>query len=158
MSEPENEAKVVLVTGAARGIGRCCTRFLLDRGWRVIGLDSAREAGDRMAAGAGVDERFAFIRADVRDEAAVAAATAEVADRFGRIDGVINNAAIASPGGTPLEQLDLEAWRAPATVSTYVKSTIASIRPGVSDGRRTSPRWPPGCFPMRPVSLRRRTS
>ncbi len=112
MSDQSDEARVVLVTGAAHGIGRCCTLSLLNRGWRVAGLDIARDAGEHTAAGVRVDERFVFIHADVRDEAAVAAATAEVVDRFGRIDGVINNAAIASPGPTPFEQLDLEGWRA----------------------------------------------
>lgn len=111
MSEPRDEGKVVLVTGAAQGIGRCCALYLLDHGWRVAGLDTAGEAGVELAVGAGVDERFVFIHADVRDEATVAAAIAEVVDRFGGIDAVVNNAAIASPGGTPLEELDLEAWR-----------------------------------------------
>jgi NAD(P)-dependent dehydrogenase (short-subunit alcohol dehydrogenase family) len=82
--------KVIVVTGAAQGIGRALAVGLAAEGARVGVL-----ARDRERAQAVVDElpgsAFA-LAADVGDEAAVAAAAAEVDAVAGRLDGLINNA------------------------------------------------------------------
>ncbi|UGS35226.1 short-chain dehydrogenase/reductase [Capillimicrobium parvum] len=89
--------KVVLVTGAARGIGAAAARELHGRGAQValVGLEP-----ERLAALAGeLGDRAAWFEADVTDRAAMDAAVAGTAERFGGIDVVIANAGI-SPMGT----------------------------------------------------------
>jgi NAD(P)-dependent dehydrogenase (short-subunit alcohol dehydrogenase family) len=82
--------KVVVVTGAAQGIGRALALGLAAEGARVGVL-----ARDRKRAQQVVDELPTpgiALEADVGDEAAVAAAAAEVDAAWGRVDGLINNA------------------------------------------------------------------
>jgi 3-oxoacyl-[acyl-carrier protein] reductase len=80
--------KVVIVTGGAAGIGKATARRFSEAGARVAVWDvkEGAQEGDR---GAGV-----FQQINVTDAAAVEAATAEVFDRWGRIDVLVNNAGI----------------------------------------------------------------
>ncbi|ASW57667.1 SDR family oxidoreductase [Plantactinospora sp. KBS50] len=88
--------RVVLVTGAARGIGAHTARLAAARGARLalVGLepdrlaDLARELGGQ----------HAWFRADVTDQAALAAAVRGTLDRYGRIDAVVANAGVANRG------------------------------------------------------------
>jgi len=85
--------KVAVVTGSAQGIGATYVRALAAEGARVVIsdiLDGTPLAEELTAAGHDV----AFIRADVSDEASVAALMAGAVDRFGRIDVLVSNAAI----------------------------------------------------------------
>ena len=87
--------KVVLVTGAARGIGLAVAKRFLADGWRVALLDIL---GDQLAksvtALARPDATLA-VTCDVADAKAVTSAFAEVDRRFGRLDVLINNAGVA---------------------------------------------------------------
>jgi len=80
--------KVVLVTGAGRGIGRAIAGRLADEGAKVAALDvdaeTARAAGEAIG-GLG-------LRMDVTDGASVAAAVAEAERRLGPVDVLVNNA------------------------------------------------------------------
>jgi NAD(P)-dependent dehydrogenase (short-subunit alcohol dehydrogenase family) len=99
-------ARVAIVTGAARGIGLATARRLAAQGHSVAMID--RDAPALAEAAAGV-EGGAGIVCDVSDPAAVAAMMAEVTDRFGRLDALVNNAAVAE--FAPLGQTDFEMWR-----------------------------------------------
>jgi NAD(P)-dependent dehydrogenase (short-subunit alcohol dehydrogenase family) len=98
--------KVVVVTGAAQGIGRTLALGLAADGARVAVL-----ARDRKRAQVVVEEIDALpdappalaVEADVSDEAAVSAAAAEVDREWGRVDAMINNA-----GWMPARQTILE--------------------------------------------------
>jgi NAD(P)-dependent dehydrogenase (short-subunit alcohol dehydrogenase family) len=90
--------KTALVTGGARGIGRATAELLAARGWRVAVADLERAAG------------AAFIACDVSSEPSVEACVREIADRFGGLDALVNNAAIAGAANGPLEQLALAEW------------------------------------------------
>ena len=88
-SEKETDGLVAIVTGGASGIGAAIAHRLHDDGVTVAVLD--RDTTN-------ADERFAAFTADVSDRASVDAAVAAVAERFGRIDIVVNNAGIGAQG------------------------------------------------------------
>jgi NAD(P)-dependent dehydrogenase (short-subunit alcohol dehydrogenase family) len=82
----EFDGLAAIVTGAASGIGAATAALLRERGARVAGLDLADNDTDLS------------VLCDVGDAASVDAAVATVAERFGRIDIVINNAGIGAVG------------------------------------------------------------
>jgi NAD(P)-dependent dehydrogenase (short-subunit alcohol dehydrogenase family) len=98
---------VALVTGGSRGLGLAIARRLLAEGAAVhlCGRDAAagRAALDELGGGAG------WSTCDVSDDAAVAAMIADVLDRHGRLDVVVNNA--GRFGGGPLPEIDDAGWR-----------------------------------------------
>lgn len=94
----ENNTTTALVTGANKGIGYAIAEGLGSRGLRVLvgarSDDSREEAVGRLRA-AGVDAHG--VRLDVTSAESVAAAAEDVADRFGRLDVLVNNAGISGP-------------------------------------------------------------
>ncbi len=91
----EADQKVALVTGAARGIGLATAKRFLADGWRVALLDIDGETLDRAHAALPRSDAIIAIRCDVADAAGVADALAVVAQKFGRLDALVNNAGIA---------------------------------------------------------------
>jgi NAD(P)-dependent dehydrogenase (short-subunit alcohol dehydrogenase family) len=89
------EAKVVIVTGGARGIGASLSRHLAGDGLRVILADVLPTEGKRLAEELRAQHREVhFQYTDVTDEASLEALVEATTDRFGRIDVLVNNAAI----------------------------------------------------------------
>ena len=88
------DGRVVLVTGAARGLGEHTARLAAARGARValVGLEP-----DRLAALA-AELAARWFEADVTDQAALNAAARGTREAYGRIDAVVANAGIASRG------------------------------------------------------------
>ena len=86
--------KVTIVTGGVGGIGQATVDLAIGRGARVAVLDINVEAAREVAAKHG-DAALA-VKVDLADEASVVAAIQRVADHFGRIDVLINNAAVTS--------------------------------------------------------------
>jgi len=78
-----------IVTGGASGIGRATAELLAARGAKVAALDLNPDQ---------VADPLVGIRCDVTDDDSVRAAVAEAAERFGRLDIVINNAGIGAQG------------------------------------------------------------
>ena len=86
-------SKVALITGGSRGIGRVTAmRLLLDGGKVAFTYSASREAAAAFEAES-KGAAFAY-EADVRDAAANARVAAEVAERLGSIDALVNNAGI----------------------------------------------------------------
>jgi NAD(P)-dependent dehydrogenase (short-subunit alcohol dehydrogenase family) len=83
------EGLAAIVTGGASGIGRATAELLAARGAKVAALDINPDQ---------VADPLVGIRCDVTDDASVRAAVAEAAERFGRLDIVINNAGIGAQG------------------------------------------------------------
>ncbi|MCC7281747.1 MAG: SDR family oxidoreductase [Acetobacteraceae bacterium] len=93
-------AKVALVTGGARGIGRGCALALAARDFDVVLVDQLRPELERTAGELAALGRATMIEvADVADHARAKAIAAAAAARFGRIDVLVNNAGAGNPTG-----------------------------------------------------------
>ncbi len=103
------EDRVVLITGAASGIGAATARRFAAEGARLM-LGDLNEVGGAAIAkeiGGGGDA-VAFQATDVRDLEQVESLTNAAVERFGRLDVVFNNAGIGAYAETP--DLDPEVW------------------------------------------------
>ncbi|MDN2566660.1 SDR family oxidoreductase [Aquibium sp. A9E412] len=90
--------RVVAVTGAAGGIGRGIAGAVIEAGGRaaLIDLDAAR--AEEAAAALQAGDRAIGLAADVTDRASLDAALAATVARFGRLDGLVNNAGVVRLG------------------------------------------------------------
>ncbi len=103
------EGKVIVVTGAAQGIGFACARMLADEGASVVVSDIRPAEGEAAAARIAAEGgNVRFIRADVTSEADCANLMDETTRVFGRMDGLVNNAGWF-PRAT-LEQTTSDFW------------------------------------------------
>jgi NAD(P)-dependent dehydrogenase (short-subunit alcohol dehydrogenase family) len=105
--------KTAIVTGAARGLGAVYVRALAEQGARVVAVDIA-DAPDAPARDPGAPDpsSIVFVKADVTDQPD-AVRLAEAAQRhFGRIDILVNNAAVYGDLGSkkPFEQIGDAEW------------------------------------------------
>jgi NAD(P)-dependent dehydrogenase (short-subunit alcohol dehydrogenase family) len=85
------EGKVAIVTGAGQGIGEGYARALAAEGARVVVAELNEEQGQRVAKEIG---DALFVRTDVGDPASAEALADTVIREYGRIDHLVNNAAI----------------------------------------------------------------
>lgn len=115
--------RVALVTGAGRNVGAEVARRLADEGARVAVVDLDEERGRRTVAEieAARPGAAAWFAADVSDSGAVGRLVADVADRFGGIDVLVNNVAITDRGATVLD-LEEDVWD--RVVSVTLKSVF----------------------------------
>ena len=94
------------MTGSATGVGEGIARRAATEGARVAahGLETEREAGERVAEEIG----GVFLAGDLADPVAPARLVAETVERFGRLDGLVNNAGVSWRGGieSPVELYD----------------------------------------------------
>lgn len=106
--------KIALITGANKGIGYEVARQLGKRGMTIlVGARNetlGREAAEKLKAD-GVDARF--VRLDVTDQTTIERAASEIEREFGKLDVLVNNAAIAdvSELATTPSQLEIEALK-----------------------------------------------
>jgi NAD(P)-dependent dehydrogenase (short-subunit alcohol dehydrogenase family) len=114
-----DKSRVVLLTGAAGGLGTVITTALLEAGHAVAAADRNAAALEKLAAIAKPHrERFLCVQADVAEAAQCEAAVAKTIARFGRIEGIINNAGIGPSSLRPdaekrlpsIEELTPEIW------------------------------------------------
>jgi len=103
--------KVILITGATSGLGATAAVSLASKGAKVIITGRREEQGHavleriRAAGGEGL-----FIKTDVTIRADVEAMVARTVDRFGRLDGAVNNAGVAAGIFTPIADFTDEDW------------------------------------------------
>ncbi|MFC7548332.1 SDR family oxidoreductase [Plantactinospora sp. GCM10030261] len=105
------DERIALVTGANRGIGYAIARGLAVAGFQVLvgarSTEPGRAAVEKLVADG---HQATYLPLDVADEESVAAAAAEVHRSYGRLDALVNNAAIwldaaPTPSATPLDVL-----------------------------------------------------
>jgi NAD(P)-dependent dehydrogenase (short-subunit alcohol dehydrogenase family) len=101
-------SKVILITGASRGIGRSAALLAGARGWSVgVNYASNAAAADETVAAVRVAGGKAIaIQGDICDEAAVIAMFDATQEAFGPLDGFVNNAGIVAPGSA-LADMDI---------------------------------------------------
>ena len=109
--EKELAGKVALVTGGARNIGRAISLALASGGAAVLvnARTSRAEAEQTVADIRKAGGRAALLLADVTDPAAVSAMVAAGVKEFGRLDVLVNNAAVRAE--TPFAGMAFEEWR-----------------------------------------------
>ena len=127
-----SQSRVVLLTGAAGGIGRVMTQALLADGHRVAAVDRDAASLDRLTTLCNSNEQPAADPADLSSEAGCRQAVEAARERFGAIEAVVNNAGIGQSAIRPdaevrhpgIEELTPEIWdrffnifvRAPAII------------------------------------------
>lgn len=107
----DNSEKVVIITGAAGGIGRAYVRGFAGEGWNIVLADRedagtvAEEASAAGAAGA------LAVAVDIADGEQCEAMAADAIGRFGRIDALVNNAAyFTAIRKQPFDQITAQEW------------------------------------------------
>ena len=107
----ELAGKVVLVTGGARNIGRAIARSLAAGGATVMvnARSSRAQAEETVAMIVKAGGQAAMHIADVTDPAQVAALVDATVRKFGRLDALVNNAAVRME--TPFDRITLQDWR-----------------------------------------------
>ena len=105
----EQQDRVAIVTGAARGIGLAAAQKFLDEGWKAVLLDIDGETLARTAESLADRPGVMTIEADVSDADQVCAAVDRVAMEFGRIDALVNNAGVAV--FKPILDTTVDEWR-----------------------------------------------
>ncbi|MFC3106565.1 SDR family NAD(P)-dependent oxidoreductase [Undibacterium arcticum] len=114
--------KVAIVTGGARGMGAETCRLFVQEGARVVIADLLEAEGEALARELG--DTACFRRLDVSDEANWESLVAEAVERFGRIDVLVNNAAVLVFGAIDeLSKRDFE-----RAVSVNLVGTFLGIR------------------------------
>jgi 3-oxoacyl-[acyl-carrier protein] reductase len=112
--------KTVVVTGAGRGIGRAIALQLAGRGADVALFDlNADDLGETSALCAAESVQARGYRVNVADEVEVSTAMKRVAEDFGRLDGLVNNAGIVRDGllvkvkdGAVVGRMGMDQWNA----------------------------------------------
>jgi len=112
--------RTILVTGAGRGLGRAFAEACaaaaaeaivvadVQAEWGEAAADALRRSGAKAA----------FLPVDLGDPASIEALAAKVGAQYGHIDGLVNNAAIATGiGGKTFEEIDIETWDKVMTVN-----------------------------------------
>ncbi len=104
------EGKAIIVTGGASGIGAACARVLAREGARVLVTDIDATLGPQVVAEIeGKGSTAAFLRHDVADEQRWQEVIGEAVSRWGRLDGLVNNAGVGLAGS--IMEFSLEDWR-----------------------------------------------
>jgi len=113
--------RIVMITGAGRGIGRACALAAAGVGADIAVCDRNETAADEVTREIEAAGRKAFsCVVDVTDANSVATSVAKVEDRFGRIDVLVNNVGISRQG--PAEDVSEEDFD--AIVATNLKGTF----------------------------------
>lgn len=120
------DRKIAIVTGAGQGIGRAIAEKLAEEGATVVVTDIDESSATSVAEAIGDDS--VGIRADVTDPESVQGMVAEVVERFGRVDVLVNNAGWDKAG--PFVDSDRADWDRVIQINLYgVLNTSQAVLP-----------------------------
>jgi NAD(P)-dependent dehydrogenase (short-subunit alcohol dehydrogenase family) len=124
--------KVVLVTGSTMGIGRRIATMAAEEGAGVVVTGRTRDKGEAVVdeiTAAGGDAIYAQM--DVTEPVTVEAAVAAAVERFGRLDGVVNNVANMALGRVdrPVTELSVDDWN--LIIASDLTSTFLGMKYGI---------------------------
>jgi NAD(P)-dependent dehydrogenase (short-subunit alcohol dehydrogenase family) len=129
-------AKVALITGGAGGIGSATARLMAARGARLAVADIAEDAARALAAE--LPEAIA-IRLDLEDETSIEAMIAQTVTHFGRLDILVNNAALLGPdiarSDGDIEHMNAALWD--RTFAVNVRGTMIACREALPHLRKS---------------------
>jgi NAD(P)-dependent dehydrogenase (short-subunit alcohol dehydrogenase family) len=108
--------RVVLITGAAGGIGSATAKVFANEGWHVVGVDKRQPDDPQKVAH--------FIRADISEADTPAQIIAEVSAQEGRLDALVNNAAVQIC--KPLLETTIDEWD--LTIASNVRPAFLFVR------------------------------
>jgi NAD(P)-dependent dehydrogenase (short-subunit alcohol dehydrogenase family) len=117
-SSPEFQGEVVLITGAASGIGKACIEAFLKRGAAVVGLDLTPTISTLFNRA-----DYLGIVCDITNEKAVKDALAQTVKRFGGLDMLVLNAGIF-PASKMISKLPLDEWQKVMRVNLDANVTL----------------------------------
>lgn len=103
--------RTIVVTGAARGVGRAIAEACGRHGAKLVLGDILAEEGEKTAGElrqAGLDARFVAV--DLAEPQSIQSLAKNIAGREGAIQGLVNNAAITNTGGPAFDALEIDAW------------------------------------------------
>jgi NAD(P)-dependent dehydrogenase (short-subunit alcohol dehydrogenase family) len=122
--------KVILITGAGRGIGAACAQLAAAQGY-AVGVNYLADTASAKAVVAAIEQsggEAVALQADVADEAAVVRLFAELDARFGRLDALVNNAAILE---TQMAVETMDAARLTRVFATNITGSFLCAREAV---------------------------
>ncbi|MBV9431815.1 MAG: SDR family oxidoreductase [Hyphomicrobiales bacterium] len=128
MATRENDRRVLLLTGASRGIGHATVKRFSAAGWRVITCSRHPFPGEDCPWEMGPEDH---VQIDLGDAANTRAAIEEIRTRLpmGKLDALVNNAAISpkKPGGARMSMLEtsLEDWQSVFQVNFFAPMLLA---------------------------------
>jgi 3-oxoacyl-[acyl-carrier protein] reductase len=106
--------RVIIVTGGAQGIGKAYVEALAGEGAKIVVADLNAEAAGALVRSLGEDGKDAMaVTVDVSNPDDAARMVSETLARFGRVDGLVNNAAVYQRPGLfrgPFDQIPVDDW------------------------------------------------
>ena len=131
MTESRNDfaGRVAIVTGAARGLGRAAVERLHERGACVV--INARDQARAQAIADVLGERALAVVGDITHDGVPKEIVRQTIERFGRVDILVNNAALAT--STRFDALSVDEWRAALEVNltapfVFTKAVLPSMK------------------------------
>ena len=121
--------KVILVTGAASGMGRVATRMFAEQGAKVIAADVNERALNEAVAEVGQPDAILPVTGSVAVNADVERMIAEGVDRFGKLNVIYNNAGIMPDEDTSVVETSEETWE--RVLDVNLKSIYLVCRHGI---------------------------
>jgi NAD(P)-dependent dehydrogenase (short-subunit alcohol dehydrogenase family) len=131
------DGRVVIVTGASRGIGAAVTRLAAGLGAHIVGVARSDDAVRRVLAELPTESRA--VVGDVADPA-IAEQAVRAASELGRLWALVNNAGIGAPGYHPVTETSLSEWDEVIRVNlmgsvSFARAVGATLAAGGAGGR-----------------------
>ncbi|MEM7018354.1 MAG: glucose 1-dehydrogenase [Pseudomonadota bacterium] len=133
--------KIVLITGAARGLGAATALKLSQAGAKTVLTDLLDEAGEQVVSKIHAEGGEAlYLHHDVTDEGAWEQVIQQACEHFGGLDVLVNNAGIGE--SAPIEEFPLETWR--RIMSVNLDGVFLGLKHAIPMIKQRAAQWPGG--------------